>query len=263
MKKKILILVLIIIVSFCVGIIVHTTKTHIENKKIEEQYRIFTGVVENIENDRAIVIPEDESLKSGYDKIQFSIPEDSEFYLEIGDRLEIKFLHGHISENGSIENPILEYLGKGRLFDNVANIPVSNSGYTAANYVFKSFYVYNNNLKIDEFTNKDNFYLKKIISYEEYLKFKELMPDIRALTENDFVNYYLLIALSSNLDYVYTLEEPKVSENSLDLNILQNKSLSRPTSETTPTYSGVSIVVPNSSDFEIENINLITKSTAK
>lgn len=262
MKKKILIVILIIVLSFVLGLVIHFLATFIKNKEIEKQYTTIIGVIENIENDYIYILTEDKNFKNNYKQLYFSIPEMSEQTWKIGDKLEIKFHNEHISEDGFIANPILKYLGKARLFTNIANIPVSNSGFLGGNYVFKSFYAYNTSLNIKNFEQKENFYLKKIISYEEYLEYQKIIPEIRTLTEDDFINYYLIILLSTDVENVYTLEGPEENIDSLTLNILKHKSISKPTTESEPTYSGVSIVVPNRCDFNIENINLITKSTS-
>lgn len=255
MKKKILIIFLIIILSFGLGITIHTIQ-------VNRQYTTFIGTVDYIEKDNVFIIPEDEFLNNNYKHLYFKIVENSETTWSSGDKLEIRFQKDSINEDGFIKNPTLNYLGKSRLFNNKYGVPVSNSENLGGNYVFKSFYDYNTSLNFKNFTQKDNFYLKKIISYQEYLDYKEIIPEIRTLTEDDFINYYLIILISNNTENVYTLEGPDENTTSLTLNIFKHKSLSKPLSETEPTYSGISIVVPNRCDFDIENINIVTKETS-
>lgn len=255
MKKKILIILLIMILSFALGMAIHTVQ-------VKRQYTTFIGTVEYIERNNVFIISEDETLKNNYEHLYFKVAEGSENTWKIGDKLEIKFHKEHINEDGFIENPTLTYLGKARLFDNKSGVSVSNSENLGGNYVFKSFYDYNTSLDLKKFNQKENLYLKKIISYEEYLEYQKIIPEIRTLTEDDFINYYLIILLSTDIENVYTLERPDEDTNSLTLNILKHQSISKPNTESEPTYSGVSIVVPNRCDFDIENINLVTVSTS-
>ena len=91
----------------------------------------------------------------------------------------------------------------------------------------------------------------------EYLDYKALIPELRTLTRDDFINYYLVIAMSTDIDYIYMLNDIEDEENSLSLEILKNKTLSQTTQ--IPLYTGVSIVLPNTTEVPVENINLFVK----
>ena len=56
MKKKILIILLIIILSFALGTAIHTVQ-------VKRQYTTFIGAVEYIERNNVFIISEDETLK--------------------------------------------------------------------------------------------------------------------------------------------------------------------------------------------------------
>ena len=103
------------------------------------------------------------------------------------------------------------------------------------------------------------FYFKKIISYNDYLKYKELIPELRTLTEDDFVNYYLIIALSKNVDSIYMFNKLEESEESISLEILKNQKLSEQGS--TPIYSGVAVILPNITEVPNENIRFVIEET--
>ncbi len=260
MKKNVLIFCLIIILSLALGFGIRFLTIFIKNKQIEKNYISFIGAIENIDKNFMYILPEDESLKNTYEKLYLPIPETSTRTWKIGDKLEVKYHKDHF-QDGYMPVTILKYLGTTRLFRNLANIPVSNSNPVGGVYIFKSLYDYNGTFNKEEFTTINDYSVKKIISYDEYLKYQELIPDIRTLTEDDFVNYYLLIILSSDVSKVYTLESNDETENSLTLSILKHNSISSPTSEKEPLFSGLSVVVPNRCDFDLNNINLKTTST--
>lgn len=261
MKKKILIIALIILLSLGLGLGIRFLTNFIKNQQLEKNYTTFIGAVQNIDNNYIYVITEDPKLSSTYSQIYFSIPKNSEHTWEIGDKLEIKFLKDFISKDGYIQNTNLKYLGKTRLFNNVADIPVSNSRFLGGNLVFKSIYQYEENINLDDFSKIDNYLVKKIISYDEYKKYKELIPETRTLTEKDFVNYYLLIILSTESTSLYTLEGYEDLENSLSLSIQKHTTISTPASDKEPIFSGISVVVPNRCDFDLNNISLKTTLT--
>ena len=107
---------------------------------------------------------------------------------------------------------------------------------------------------LDTFSVQDEFYYKKIISYAEYEEYKKLIPELRTLTENDFINYYLVIAMSKSTDHIYMFNDIEEKENALTLEILKNQTLSN--TDKTPVYSGVAIILPNVIDVPVENIEL-------
>ena len=141
-----------------------------------------------------------------------------------------------------------------RLFNSDNDIPVSNSDPKGNKHIFKSFFAYNEYIHLENFISKNNLYYKKITSYLEYLKYKEIIPELRTLTRDDFINYYLIIVMSDETDYTYMLEKIEHNENKLNLQILKNKSLSE--TPKTPIFSGVSIILPNITEVPNENIEL-------
>lgn len=159
------------------------------------------------------------------------------------------FLSKHNKDNQNIVNEPK----KERQFNSLINVPVSNSNGPVGKIVFKSFFAYDNTLDLNNFSSQgEDIYFKKIISYDEYIKYKELIPELRTLTEDDFVNYYLIIALSKNIDSVYMFNRFEESNDSIILNISKNKRLSEQNS--IPIYSGVAIILPNITEVPNENI---------
>lgn len=158
-----------------------------------------------------------------------------------------------LSQNDS---NIIQEPKKERLFNPLSDVPVSNSNSSSSKTVFKSFFAYDNTLDLNEFLAQgEEIYFKKIISYDEYQKYKELIPELRTLTEDDFVNYYLIIALSKNIDSIYMFNKLEESEDSLSLEILKNKKLSN--QPHSPIYSGVAIILPNITEVPNENIKFV------
>ena len=259
MKNKVVIIVLIVLISFAVGISINYFKNQSELKKLESQYSYVSGTIIELKNNIATLDTKDEEIKNLYEKITFSIPENQKNNWVVGDIVKVNYLPGHISEDGIIEVISIESIGKERLFTPAHNIPVSNSDNTGR-IVFKSFFAYNKNISLDLFKVKDdNIYYKKITTYKEYLNYKELIPELRSLTENDFIHYYLVIAMTTDINSIYMFE--KINENSenstAELEILKTKSLDS-TAET-PIYSGVSIVLPNVTDYEESSLEFKIK----
>ncbi len=164
-------------------------------------------------------------------------------------------LNMFISQNAQ-NNQIIETPKKERQFNPLSDVPVSNSNTHGSKIVFKSFFAYDNTLDLNEFiVQNEEIYFKKIISYDEYLKYKELITELRTLTEDDFVNYYLIIALSKNVDSIYMFNKLEESEDSISLEILKNQKLSE--QEATPLYSGVAVILPNITEVPNENIKFV------
>lgn len=157
------------------------------------------------------------------------------------------------SQNNENNSNIVSSPKKERQFNSLSDVPVSNSNGRGNKIVFKSFFAYDDSLDLNEFTSaSEELYFKKIISYEEYFKYKELIPELRTLTEDDFVNYYLIIALSKNIDSIYMFNKIEESNESLSLEISRNTRLSETNS--TPLYSGVAVILPNITEVQNENI---------
>lgn len=161
------------------------------------------------------------------------------------------FISQNNQDNSNVETPKKE-----RQFNSLSDVPVSNSNTRGNKIVFKSFFAYDETLDLNEFIpQNEELYFKKIISYDEYLNYKSLIPELRTLTEDDFVNYYLIIALSKNIDSIYMFNKLEESDDSISLEILKNKRLSELNS--TPIYSGVAIILPNVTEVPNENIKFI------
>lgn len=161
-------------------------------------------------------------------------------------------LNMFISQNKQ-NNSYIETPKKERQFNSLSDVPVSNSNGRGNKIVFKSFFAYDDSLDLNEFTAaSEELYFKKIISYEEYFKYKELIPELRTLTEDDFVNYYLIIALSKNIDSIYMFNKIEETDDTLSLEISRNTRLSETNS--TPLYSGVSVILHNITEVPNENI---------
>ena len=263
MKKKILVILLIIILSLALGLGIRFLTIFIKNKQIEKYYITFIGAVEKIDNAYVYVLPEDNNLKNNFEHYYFPISEKSEHAWKIGDRLEVKYHKDFLGQDGFMPNTILKYLGKTRLFRNVANVQVSNSNYSGGNLVFKSFYQYEDKINLEDLTQVNDYLVKKIVSYDEYLTYQELMPELRTLTEDDFVHYHLLVLLSKDASYLYTLEGYDETETDLSLSVLKHATLSSPESDKEPLFAGVSVVVPNRCDFDFNKIKITTTSTKK
>lgn len=252
MKNKFFTIIVIIIISFILGICINH---FISLKNQEKDNSLFViGTIINIIDNTAILEPQDENLKTTYPQMQFSLPEGNETSWVIGDIVKVKYLPEHISETGFIEITSLESYGKARLFDPENDVPVSNAEHRGNKIIFKSFFSYDDSINLDDFSTSDELYYKKIISYSEYQKYKELIPELRTLTENDFINYYLIIAMSKDIEHIYMFNRLDETENSISLEILKNKTLSN-TSQT-PTFSGVAIILPNVTEVPTENIKL-------
>ena len=155
MKNKVVIIVLIVLISFAVGISINYFKNQSELKKLESQYSYVSGTIIELKNNIATLDTKDEEIKNLYEKITFSIPENQKNNWVVGDIVKVNYLPGHISEDGIIEVISIESIGKERLFTPAHNIPVSNSDNTGR-IVFKSFFAYNKNISLDLFKVKDD-----------------------------------------------------------------------------------------------------------
>ena len=260
MKKKVLFFIILILTSFILGLSLHYFVDYFKEKELEKQFLSITGTIDSISNDNKIfyVIPNDNELKSKYNKISFIQTNTLNIELKVGDLIKIKYLPQNIDLKGNISEPIIEHLGKARLFKSNIDIAVSNSTYAPGTPVFKQFKVNNKNLNLENFTLTDGIYLKKVTSYQDYLKYKKELPELRDLTEQDFVNYYLIIFISPGFEYSYTFEKIKTYDNSLDLRIFKHQAISNP--EEPITHTGLSIILPNNTDYEENQMNIVDAS---
>lgn len=249
MKKKIIVLILIVIISFVLGFCVNH---FIKANKTENSNSIFViGTIVDITDNLATIKPKDAEISSDLDYIKFNIPDNQVSTLVIGDIVKLEYFLDSKADN-FIEIISLESIGKERLFNNENLVPVSNADHRGNGYVFKSFFAYDNSIVLDSFNLQDDLYYKKIITYSEYEEYKKLIPELRTLTENDFINYYLVIAMSKSTNYIYMFNDIEEKENSISLELLKNQTLSEASKK--PLYSGVAIILPNVLDVPVENI---------
>lgn len=256
MKKKILILVIIVVISLVCGFCINYFSKPVE--PVDDNSITVIGTIMDITDNMASIKPQDKEVTTELDYIKFYLPEGEENSWVVGDIVKVKYLYGHITEKNVIELVSLESVGKERLFNSANSVPVSNAEHRGNGTVFKSFFAYDNSIVLDTFSIQDEFYYKKIISYAEYEKYKKLIPELRTLTENDFINYYLVIAMSKDIDYIYMLNDVESEDDSVTLEILKNKTLSEPSQ--VPTFSGVSVILPNVTEVPTENIKLYIKN---
>lgn len=250
MKKKLFILIIIILISFALGVCIN----YFYNKEEPVDPSIVViGTIIDINNNLASIKPQDVEITSEIDYIKFYLPEGEEKSWVVGDIVKAHYLPGHITENNIIELTYLESIGKERLFDPSKAVPVSNTDHRGNGIVFKSFFAYDNSIILDSFSTKDEFYYKKITTFAEYEEYKKLIPDIRTLTENDFINYYLVIVISKDINSTYMFNDIEEKETEISLEILKGQNLSNHSKS--PVYSGVSIILPNVLDVPQDNIN--------
>ncbi len=250
MKKKLFILIIIILISFAFGVCIN----YFYNKEEPVDPSIVViGTIIDINNNLASIKPQDVEITSELDYIKFYLPEGEEKSWVVGDIVKAHYLPGHITENNIIELTYLESIGKERLFDPAKAVPVSNADHRGNGIVFKSFFAYDNSIILDSFSTKDEFYYKKITTFAEYEEYKKLIPDIRTLTENDFINYYLVIVMSKDINSTYMFNDIEEKETEISLEILKGQNLSNHSKS--PIYSGVSIILPNVLDVPQDNIN--------
>lgn len=145
-----------------------------------------------------------------------------------------------------------------RIFDKEPIVAVSNSNTEPGTCVYKAFNVLKTEeLQINEFSVRDELCFKKIISYNEYLKYKNMWSGIRELTQEDFINYYLILVIDKNpnKDKAYTFKRMLVDDGHLNLNIAQREANTNEKQEYCA--SGIAIIIPNRTDFEEDKINIV------
>lgn len=252
MKKKILIIIVAIVVAFFLGFFIRDI---VLEKRFNDTHTVTFGTVESINEDKITVVITDDLYKSEHEKINFSLNDETK-NLSIGDSLKLVFKKTNINEKGFVTDFTYEILGKARLFANLSGVPVSNSTVFSSlnSYVYKSFNLSDSFNPDNNFKKANEFYYKKIVSYEEYLKYKNLIPEIRELTQDDFIHYYLVIAFTEDAKAIYMHESSHMENNVLTLELHRNQALS---TDSSIKYSGLSIVVPNSNDVEESSLKLV------
>lgn len=145
-----------------------------------------------------------------------------------------------------------------RIFDKEPTVAVSNSNTEPGTCVYKAFDVLDTEeLHIDEFTVSNGLCFKKIVSYDEYLKYKNMWSGIRELTKEDFSNYYLILIIDKNPNEneTYTFKRLLVEDEYLNLNITKRgKNISE---KQASIATGVAIIIPNRTDFDEDKINIV------
>lgn len=145
-----------------------------------------------------------------------------------------------------------------RIFDEEPKVSVSNSNTQPGTCVYKAFNVLENEkMETDNFLIRNELNFKKIVSYDEYLKYKNMWSGIRELTQEDFINYYLILVIDKNpnKDKAYTFKRLLVEDGYLNLNITEReKNINE---EQSRIASGIAIIIPNRTDFEEGKINIV------
>ena len=145
-----------------------------------------------------------------------------------------------------------------RIFDKEPNVAVSNSNTEPGTCVYKAFNIFENEkMETDKFSIRNELSFKKVISYDEYLKYKSMWNGIRELTQEDFINYYLILVIvkNPNKDKAYTFKRMLVEDGYLNLSITQREANINEKQECVA--SGIAIIIPNRNDFEEDKINII------
>lgn len=252
MKKKIFILFVIIVFSFSIGLYMNFVFQ--KEEKTDDGSIILIGTIEDITNNVATVRPDDDITLDEENYFKFNLPEGEESLWVVGDIIKATYFPENMRDDEKfIDINTLESIGKARLFDPKNLVPVSNADHRGNGIVFKSFFAYDNSIPLETFSIKSDFYYRKITKYSEYEKLKKQIPELRTLTENDFINYYLLIVLSEDINTTYMFNGFTEKEKGLDLEILKGQNLSDLPKK--PIYSGLSVVIPNVLDTAAENIN--------
>lgn len=136
-----------------------------------------------------------------------------------------------------------------RKFEDEVTVPLSNSKIPSGYSVYNTF-----NVTLDDESNiiekwktDENTGLKyiKITSYSEYKNIKESLNGLREMTKEDFVNYFMIIVINENIEYVPKFEKLKHEEDreTISLNFCKEKQ-----ENTDVVYNGSWIVMPNSYD---------------
>lgn len=117
------------------------------------------------------------------------------------------------------EKPAIETLKSGeenidnqeRKFEKEVTTPLSDSKAPAGAFVYNTFKITtsdNYNL-IKDWENDDKTELRyiKITSYNEYTKVKESIGNLRKMTKEDFINYFMIIVVNEDISYIPKFEK--------------------------------------------------------
>ena len=102
----------------------------------------------------------------------------------------------------------------------------------------------------ENFTFCDGFYYKKIYLYKDYLYYKEKLPNILEVNENDFKTNFMIILLTEMIEYSNSVVDNYyvIDNTTLKINVAENN---------TNATVGNSILIDKKSDRENINIEKI------
>lgn len=148
-----------------------------------------------------------------------------------------------------------------RKFEEKVTVPLSNAKAPIGSTVFNKFSIAEDDkFEIIEDWQQDEvtrLKYKKITSYEEYLQIKEKLSEIREMTKEDFINYFMIIVVDIDKEYIPKFERRTSSDNNKTIifNFYKEKQ-----EDNNVIYNGSWIVAPNIDDQkEIEYIYLDSK----
>lgn len=156
------------------------------------------------------------------------------------------------------DNKVEDTTNTSRIFDKEPKVAVSNSNTEPGTCVYKAFNILEKEkMETDNFIIRNELCFKKVVSYDEYLKYKNMWSGIRELTQEDFINYYLILVIDKNpnKDKAYTFKRLLVEDGYLNLHIAQRDANIKENQECVA--SGIAIIIPNRTDFEEDKINVI------
>ena len=192
--------------------------------------------------------------------------------LQIGQEIKMLYKESTISTDINYEasNVVrLEAMGIKRIFTENDN-KVSNSEAVAGSYVFGSFDISEDeSIEFLDMTKQGNLYVKKIDNYEEYLIYKDKWKNIRELEEEDFLSYYLVLAVTEEMvDYKYSFRksENNIKEDGMKILIgisqQNNLIIYRNGKAKEKRHTGMAIIVPNKDESYLPNdLRVIDEST--
>ena len=212
--------------------------------KTWEQVQVATSSLRD-----ALISVNFESKNNGYMTLKSKDGKETHYYTTVDGGQEWETVDSDIIE---------ENTNTSRIFDEEPKVSVSNSNTQPGTCVYKAFNIFKNEkVETDNFSIRNELSFKKIVSYDEYLKYKNMWSGIRELTQEDFINYYLILVIDKNpnKDKAYNFKRMLVEDGHLNLNIAQREANINEKQECVA--SGIAIIIPNRTDFEEDKINII------